>query len=81
MSECCYLPPPPYFIVQQLCIDISFPTLFRAANIIITHLPEMRKGLLDALDMVFIPRQMASQVVLAVALETSLVRKYAVFFF
>lgn len=41
----------------------------------------MRKGLLDALDMVFIPRQMASQVVLAVALETSLVRKYAVYFF
>ena len=55
--------------------------MFRAANIIITHLPEMRKGLLDALDMVFIPRQMASQVVLAVALETSLVRKYAAYFF
>ena len=36
----------------------------------------MRKGLLDALDLVFIPKQIASQVVLAVALETSLVRKW-----
>lgn len=44
-----------------------------AVNDFIKHLPEMRKGLLEALDLVFIPKQMATQVVLAVALETSLV--------
>mmetsp|Transcript_12200 Transcript_12200/g.21752 ORF Transcript_12200/g.21752 Transcript_12200/m.21752 type:complete len:821 (-) Transcript_12200:15-2477(-) len=44
-----------------------------AANTIINNLPEMRKGLLDALDFVFIPKQIASQFVLAVALETAMV--------
>ncbi|KAL3767398.1 hypothetical protein ACHAW5_007658 [Stephanodiscus triporus] len=44
-----------------------------AANFTIKNLPEMRKGLLEALDLVFIPRQIATQVVLAVALETSMV--------
>ena len=44
---------------------------------IIQHLPEMRKGVVDALDMVFTPKQIATQVVLAVALESSLVRKYS----
>ena len=33
----------------------------------------MRKSLLDALDMVFIPKQIAKQIVLAVALESSMV--------
>ena len=42
----------------------------------------MRKGLLDALDFVFIPKQIASQFVLAVALESAMVRTYrnAVYF-
>lgn len=34
----------------------------------------MKKVFLEALDLVFIPKQIASQVVLAVALETSMVR-------
>jgi hypothetical protein len=46
---------------------------FSAANIIIAHLPEMKRVVLEALDMVFIPKQIASQFVLAVALETSMV--------
>ena len=45
----------------------------RAANTIITNLPEMRKTLVDALDMIFTPKQIASQLVLAMALETSMV--------
>eukprot|EP00804_Cyclotella_cryptica_P021085 CCRYP_021109-RA/>CCRYP_021109-RA protein AED:0.08 eAED:0.08 QI:537/1/1/1/1/1/6/494/833 len=44
-----------------------------AANILIAHLPEIKRILLDALDVVFIPKQIASQVVLAVALESSMV--------
>ena len=44
-----------------------------AANVIISHAPEMRRVVLEALDMVFIPKQIASQFVLAVALETSMV--------
>ena len=45
----------------------------RAANTIITNLPEMRKTLVDALDMIFTPKQIATQLVLAMALETSMV--------
>jgi len=47
----------------------------RAATIVpvLQHLPTMHKGLLDTLDMVFIPKQIASQLVLALALETSMV--------
>ena len=37
------------------------------------HLPEMKRGLLDALDVVFIPKQIARQFVLAVALESGMV--------
>jgi hypothetical protein len=44
-----------------------------AANIIIANLPEMKRVLLEALDMVFIPKQVGRQFVLAVALETSMV--------
>jgi hypothetical protein len=44
----------------------------------INHLPEMKKSLLEALDLVFIPKQIACQLVLAVALETSVVRKCGV---
>eukprot|EP00804_Cyclotella_cryptica_P021086 CCRYP_021109-RB/>CCRYP_021109-RB protein AED:0.28 eAED:0.28 QI:426/0.75/0.6/1/0.75/0.6/5/0/486 len=47
--------------------------LHDAANILIAHLPEIKRILLDALDVVFIPKQIASQVVLAVALESSMV--------
>jgi len=43
-----------------------------SANVIINNLPEMKKVLLEALDLIFIPKQMATQVVLAVALETSM---------
>ena len=51
-----------------------------AANEIIANLPAMRKGLLDALDLVFIPKQIATQLVLAVALETSMVSKIKYYF-
>jgi len=44
-----------------------------AANAAIANLPEMRRVLLEALDAVFLPKQMGSQLVLAVALETSMV--------
>lgn len=37
------------------------------------HLPEMKRGLLEALDVVFIPKQIGRQFVLAVALESGLV--------
>ena len=53
---------------------VKYYKSIRTANYIIQHLPEMKEGLLKGLDMVFIPKQIASQVVLAVALETSLVR-------
>ena len=52
----------------------------RAANTIITNLPEMRKTLVDALDMIFTPKQIASQLVLAMALETSMVCCLDIFF-
>ena len=51
-----------------------------AANEIIANLPAMRKGLLEALDLVFIPKQIATQLVLAVALETSMVSKIKYYF-
>ncbi|KAL7536063.1 hypothetical protein ACHAXR_011299 [Thalassiosira sp. AJA248-18] len=59
-------------------VDSEFEAFLRhlineAANNFIQHLPDMRKGLLEGLDLIFIPKQIASQVVLAVALETSLV--------
>ena len=41
----------------------------------------MKKGLLEALDLVFTPKQIASQFVLAVALETSMVGKHGVIWF
>ena len=53
--------------------NTSFSMLTRAVNIIIEHLPEMKKGLIDTLDIVFVPKQIASQFVLAIALETSVV--------
>lgn len=49
-----------------------------AANIIIANLPEMKRVLLEALDMVFIPKEIGRQFVLAVALETSMVRSLLV---
>jgi hypothetical protein len=46
----------------------------RAADTIIRNLPEMRKAVLDTLNMVFMPKEIASQVVLAIALQTTMVR-------
>jgi len=45
-----------------------------AADTIIRNLPEMRKAVLDTLNMVFMPKEIASQVVLATALQTTMVR-------
>jgi len=45
-----------------------------AADTIIRNLPEMRKAVLDTLNMVFMPKEIASQVVLAIALQTTMVR-------
>ena len=50
-----------------------FSSYCSAANIVIANLPEMKRVLLEALDMVFVPKQIARQFVLAVALETSMV--------
>lgn len=44
-----------------------------AANVIIQHLPELKKALVDALDLIFIPKQIASQLLLGIALETTMV--------
>lgn len=44
----------------------------RAANVLIKHLPEMKTGLLEALDLIFTPKQIATQLALAVALESSM---------
>lgn len=43
-----------------------------AANALIKNLPEMKSGLLEALDLIFTPKQIATQLVLAVALESSM---------
>jgi hypothetical protein len=59
--------------------EINDSLFSRAANVIINNLPEMKKGLLEALDLVFTPKQIASQFVLAVALETSMVGKHGVY--
>jgi hypothetical protein len=61
--------------------EINDPLFSRAANAIINNLPEMKKSLLEALDLIFIPKQIASQFVLAVALETSMVGKCGVIWF
>ena len=61
--------------------EINDSLFSRAANVTINNLPEMKKGLLEALDLVFIPRQIATQFVLAVALETSMVCKCGVIWF
>jgi hypothetical protein len=61
--------------------EINDSLFSRAANVIINNLPEMKKGLLEALDLVFTPKQIASQFVLAVALETSMVGKHGVIWF
>ena len=47
---------------------------FRAADTIIRNLPEMRKAVLDTLQIVFMPKEIATQLVLAIALQTSMVR-------
>jgi len=39
-----------------------------SANVIINNIPEMKHWILEALDLIFIPKHMASQVVLAVTL-------------
>lgn len=39
----------------------------------IANLPELKRLLFEALDVVFIPKQIASQFILAVALESSMV--------
>lgn len=44
-----------------------------AANTMIANLPELKRLLFEALDVVFIPKQIASQFILAVALESSMV--------
>jgi hypothetical protein len=46
----------------------------RAADTIIRNLPEMRKVVLDTLNMVFMPKEIACQVVLAIAMQTTMVR-------
>jgi hypothetical protein len=61
--------------------EINDSLFSRAANVVINNLPEMKKGLMEALDLVFTPRQIASQFVLAVALETSMVGKHGVIWF
>ncbi len=79
----CWYPAVLYFLsckrIDSTLTDTSHYFLYRhhrAANTLITNLPEMRKILLEALDLVFIPKQIASQVVLAVALESSMVCMY-----
>jgi hypothetical protein len=59
-------------------LNLTTLFIFRAANVMINHLPEMKKILLEALDLVFIPKQIACQLVLAVALETTVVGKCGV---
>jgi hypothetical protein len=46
----------------------------RAADTIIRNLPEMRKVVLETLNMVFMPKEFASQVAIAITLQTTMVR-------
>lgn len=50
------------------------PHSSRAANVLMTQLPEIRRFFFNAAELVFIPKQIARQFVLAVALKTSMVR-------
>ena len=44
-----------------------------ASDTVIRNLPEMRKVVLDTLNMVFMPKEFASQVALAFALQAAMV--------
>lgn len=52
--------------------DLVKQVVHEAAETILQHLPEMQK-VMDTLDIVFMPKQIASQLVIALALETSMV--------
>lgn len=56
-----------------MLILTNFSLHFRAADTIIRNLPEMRKAVLDTLQIVFMPKEIATQLVLAIALQTSMV--------
>jgi hypothetical protein len=55
--------------------DLSFISLRRAASFIITHFPVIKETTLEALETIFATKAVGRQLVLAVALETGMVRK------
>lgn len=63
-----------FFLVLIVREIYSFHTKRRSADTIIRNLPEMRRVVLETLNMVFMPKEIASQVLLAITLQTTMVR-------
>jgi hypothetical protein len=66
-----------YIFLHFTCLAMLTPPRphsSRAAKVLMTQLPEIRSFFLNAAELVFIPKQIARQFVLAVALKTSMVR-------
>ena len=67
------------YLNLAMTANIIIFSFSRATNVLMTHFPGMRKGVLNIVELVFIPKQMARQFVLAVALKTSMVCSRAEF--
>ena len=69
-----------FLVCSNMPILTNFSSHFRAADTIIRNLPEMRKAVLDTLQIVFMPKEIATQLVLAIALQTSMVRNTTLYY-